>query len=88
MENPESRPAAAELIDEVIDGHQQDMIRFPTLCGLSLAMRIYDALIRAGYMIEGFDPPTVCPCPFDCDGCHDGDGVCWRGNPELWEEEE
>lgn len=27
-----------------------------------------------------------CPCPFDCDGCHDGDGVCWRGNPDLWEE--
>lgn len=84
MENPESRPAVAKLIDEVIDQHHEDMLR--GFCGWSLAMTLYNALVRAGYMIEGFDPPTVCPCPYDCDGCHDGDGVCWRGNPELWEE--
>lgn len=24
-----------------------------------------------------------CPCPFDCDHCHKGDQVCWRGNPDT-----
>lgn len=24
-----------------------------------------------------------CPCPFDCDGCHEGDEVCVRGNSDL-----
>lgn len=88
MENPASRPAACDLIGEILNEYDDIHAKYPDLCGASREMSVYQGLIRAGYLIEGFDPPTHCPCPYDCDGCHDGDGVCWRGNPELWEEVE
>lgn len=74
MEDPNSRPAAAKLIDDVIrdynerQGFEAKTIRY----GWSLAMRIWDKLGRAG-MLRG---PDDCPCPFDCTLCHNGDGVC------------
>lgn len=45
-----------------------------------------DAVIAAGWRPAVKD--EGCPCPFDCGGCHDGDGVCDRGNPELWDEQD
>ena len=58
MESPYGRPAACDLIGDVIDKHYE-AIRADTLskefrCGLSLEMQIYNALCRAGYLIEGF----------------------------------
>lgn len=50
MENPESRPAAAKLINSVIEEYYKDN-QVP-IFGWSLCMRIYDALVRTGYMIE------------------------------------
>lgn len=70
MENPKSRPAAAKLIDSVINKHHEDMQSFRA--GWSLCMKIYDALVQAGYMIE----PKInredadCTCPKGCNGYH------------------
>ena len=50
MENPKSRPAAAKLIDGVIKAHYENRVTI----GWSLAMKIYDALVREGYLVEGF----------------------------------
>jgi hypothetical protein len=56
MEDPNSRPAAAKLIDDVIYDHQQqvqrDMLAGEFRAGLSLCMQIYNALKRAGYLKE------------------------------------
>jgi len=91
MESPESRPAAAKLIDSVINKHYEDMKGH--LVGLSLCMKITNALVEAEYMRDYCTNPlnregADCPCPYDCSSCHEGDGVCWRGNPELLEEGE
>lgn len=48
MENPESRPPAAKLIDSVI----KEYFSSTGLIGWSLAMQIYDALLRNGYLKE------------------------------------
>lgn len=49
MENPLSRPAAAQLINKVIQEHQnQDQ----KIYGWSLCMKIYDALVKKGYLTK------------------------------------
>lgn len=59
MESPESRPAAAKLIDQVVKEHriqaQQDALTGEFRAGLSLCMQIYNALIKAGFMVEGWN---------------------------------
>lgn len=50
MESPESRPPAAKLIDSVIDEHYAHVN--VGIYGWSLAMKIYDALLRNGYLKE------------------------------------
>lgn len=56
MEDPQSRPEAAKLIDSVINDHEeqirQDMLRGEFRAGWSLAMKIYVALRKAGYLKE------------------------------------
>lgn len=62
MENPETRPAAAKLIDSVIDEHFDSLGKM--IFGLSLCMKIHNALVRAGYMIDFCNPPES-HCPWD-----------------------
>lgn len=56
MENPMSRPAAATLINDVIIRHNEeqhlDMLSDSFRCGWSLCMKIYDSLLRFGYIQE------------------------------------
>jgi hypothetical protein len=57
MEDPNSRPAAARLIDSIIKDHEeqirQNMLKGEFRAGLSLAMKIYNALKNAGFILEG-----------------------------------
>ena len=50
MENPATRPKIAQFIDEEIRRYQIDISK--GVIGWSLAMRIYDALKREGYLKE------------------------------------
>lgn len=56
MESPYGRPAACDLIGEVLDqaaqARKEDALRGEFRCGLSLEMQIYNALKRAGYLKE------------------------------------
>lgn len=56
MENPFSRPAAATLINDVINRHNEeqrlDVLSNNFRCGLSLCMKIYNALVRFEYIQE------------------------------------
>lgn len=85
MESPYGRPAACDLIGLELDQHaserRQDAINGEFRCGLSLEMRIYNALKRAGYLAGQAESPVH--CPWDCSGCHQFDGVCEDedGNP-------
>lgn len=56
MEDPNSRPTAAKLIDSVIKEYnvqaQQDALTGTFRAGLSLSMKIYNALKLMGYLKE------------------------------------
>jgi hypothetical protein len=53
MENPESRPPAAQLINQVIEGHFTALQSSSNpLFGWSLCMKVYDALLKNGYLKE------------------------------------
>lgn len=51
MENPANWPEATKLISFVVDQYYKTMQSEPELCGLSLEMQIYNALVEAGHMI-------------------------------------
>lgn len=53
MEDPATRPPAAQLINDVIQQHQEGELLPVFRAGLSLSMKIYHALKDAGYLAEG-----------------------------------
>lgn len=56
MEDPNSRPEAAKLINSVIQEHSVDKLEMEASgvfrAGLSLSMKIYNALVKAGYNLD------------------------------------
>lgn len=56
MEDPNSRPPAAKLIASVIEDHfagtREDLKNGNFRAGLSVAMKIYNALKNEGYLKE------------------------------------
>jgi hypothetical protein len=53
MEDPNSRPPAAQLINEVIREHEDAQLLGVFRAGNSLAMKVYRALKEAGYLQDG-----------------------------------
>lgn len=52
MEDPNNRPPAAQLINEVIREHEEGQLLGVFRAGFSLSMKIYTALKSAGYLTE------------------------------------
>ncbi len=53
MEDPNTRPPAAQLINEIIRQHEEGQLLGVFRVGFSLSMKIYSALKDAGYLVEG-----------------------------------